>query len=382
MNAQVAPAEVLPPAIDSPIQEFNQTAAGLAALREQIAMRTYDCTTAEGDRIAREDRRLCVRIRTDLKAKHKDLKAPVLERGRLLDTELKRITEAVEELEAIPDAAIKAQEAIEDGKRAERQRIEAERQAKVDKEIARIANLPVTYVGATAAVLRGVVSSLEANTFEGMEGVSLIRAQEAKMTAHEALLGLIEARVAADAEREENERQRAENERVLAEQREQQRIDNERAAAERAEQDRIAREDRERLQREDDERRAEQARKDKAEAERLAAERAEAQRIEDDARAEQLRKDEEERAELRKQQDAIAAKERAAHAKREQDAIDKATLVEAAFDARELLIANGLGDHLVTRKLAAALAREQPPTQAATAKKAAKPAAAKKAAQS
>lgn len=183
-------------------------------------------------------------------------------------------------------------------------------------------------------------------------------AQYEKRLVVTALRAALDARLQADKEAEQVKAERAELERLRAE-----------ADAVRAEADRLAREKRERVaaeeRRQEEEARRQreaqeaQERAERAERERAeAAERAEARRIEDQQRAaaaEQLRKDQEAAAAERTR---LAEESKAAAKKARDQEIANASLLSAAAEAVELLTANGLGDHLVTQKLAAAITRE------------------------
>lgn len=390
--------EVLPPEPISTVAEFNETAAGLAELRARITTTKYDCTTAEGDKRAREDRRLCVSIRTAIEAKREGLNKPLLEKQRTYNAEAKRIVGIVDELEAIPDKAIKAQEEIEKAAKAERDRVAAEKQAKMDREIARIANMPVVYVSADAAVLRECIASLESHAFAGMEGIWFLRAQNARDAALEAMQGLLVARIRNDEEKAERARQHGEAMRQAAEEREALRVEREQAAAER---DRLAKIEAERVAAE----RAEQDRLRREQQDREDAERAEARRIDNERRAaedaerarikavedaqreveavarherdatpaEALRIEQER---LQAEREALEAEKASIRAEREREAreqaaheaqaveesrrtyIDSGTLIQRAIDMAELLAEVGQGDHVITIAGRAAIARE------------------------
>lgn len=60
-------------------------------------------------------------LRTSLEAKRKELKAPALERSRLIDSEAKRIESEIRSLEDPIDALITAEEQRRERERAERQ---------------------------------------------------------------------------------------------------------------------------------------------------------------------------------------------------------------------------------------------------------------------
>lgn len=172
-------------------------------------------------------------------------------------------------------------------------------------------------------------------------------AQYEKRLVVTALRAALDARLQADKEAEQVKAERAELERLRAE-----------ADAVRAEADRLAREERERVAAEE-RRQEEEARKlREAEEAKERAERAERQRIEDEERAAAAAK-------LRQEQEAAAAErakleaEKKAQAKKARElAIANADLIETVGEAITLLTSLGAGDHLVTQKLAAAVARE------------------------
>ena len=92
------------PAIETSIAEYSPTAAGLADLAHRFKNVVFDVSTTKGDKEARAARLELVRLRTGLEAKRKELKAPALERSRLIDAEAKRITDAILLLEEPIDA--------------------------------------------------------------------------------------------------------------------------------------------------------------------------------------------------------------------------------------------------------------------------------------
>lgn len=116
------------PAIETAIAEYSPTAAALAELAHRFKDVAFDVATTKGDKEARAARLELVRLRTGLEAKRKELKAPALERSRLIDAEAKRITDAILALENPIDAQIR----VADEKR------EADRQARVESERLRV----------------------------------------------------------------------------------------------------------------------------------------------------------------------------------------------------------------------------------------------------
>ena len=74
------------------VAEYNPIAAGLAIVRQRYANVAWDLKTTKGNAEARAARKELVTLRVSLEAKRVELKAPVLERAKLIDSEAKRIT--------------------------------------------------------------------------------------------------------------------------------------------------------------------------------------------------------------------------------------------------------------------------------------------------
>jgi len=113
------------------IQEYNETDAALTILTEKYALVIYDVTTTAGMASARVARAEIKGYRTFLEKKRTELKAPALERSRLIDAEALRIKTELLLLEGPIDEQIKAEEA----------RKEAEKAAKAEAERMRITNI-------------------------------------------------------------------------------------------------------------------------------------------------------------------------------------------------------------------------------------------------
>lgn len=338
MNACLVP-EVLSP-VTSEVAEFNQTAAGLAQLREDIAGRTFDCTTTAGDKEARQVRMSLVSLRTTIDAKRKELKAPLLERGRLIDSEAARIVGEIKALEDPIDAVIRQAEAEREARRQERERAEAERLAAINSQIDRIRNMPSLYVTATLTVITEAVRELQGMDLDALfDDVHRPRAADARAAALETLATLHSERSAAIAESARLAAERAELERQQAEAIEARRVAEAEALAARAEADRLAKAERDRLA-------AEQA----AELEAIAA----AERAERAKREAELAERE---AASRAEQARIAAEQAAERERMEADAIANADLRMASEAAFIFLDAHHPAE-LVTRMLGAALERE------------------------
>ena len=146
----------------SAIQEYNQTEAELAKLRERMKDVVYEVATTKGMEIAKADRRELVSLRTSLEAKRKELKAPALKRCQEIDTEAKRITAELFKLEEPIDAAIKAEEQRKEAEKEAKRQAELQRIAEISKKIDAIRNLPVTAVLKNAEDLQLTVDRLTA----------------------------------------------------------------------------------------------------------------------------------------------------------------------------------------------------------------------------
>lgn len=126
------------------IAEYSKTEAALSDLAKRYKGVIFDVTTTEGMDVARKSRAEIRTYRTSLEAKRVEIKAPALERCRLIDAEAKRITAALVELEDPIDAQIKKEERRKEEEknaaaRAEQARVEAEQRAIKEAEEKRLA---------------------------------------------------------------------------------------------------------------------------------------------------------------------------------------------------------------------------------------------------
>lgn len=358
------------------IAEYSPTAEALAELRQKYQGVVFSVNTTAGMIEARAARGELRTLRVSLEAKRKEIKEPALTRCREIDTEAKRITAELSALEDPIDDLIKAEEQRKEREKAAKEEAERQRIAEINRRFEEVRGLARTAPGKTVGEISALIAQAEAfdpasldeefrpaGVFErqlAINGLKALRdqreAQDQKDAETAEKLKKLEAMERAEAERlaaeqagrdrkaaeeaeaarqreaqEAQERaQRDAAEREALRQREAEIAERERvAAAERAEADRIAREERERL-----------AAEQRKEAERVAAEqRAEAERQDAERRRLAL-----ERERLEQEQEA-----------RE---ISQASLLQAAAEALPLL-QQGYPRHKATKKLAAALAREQ-----------------------
>lgn len=340
------------------IAEYTSTEAALAEFRTKYQDAVFPVTTTKGMTEAKQARAELREHRVALEKERVRIKAPALERCRQIDSEAKRITAELEALECPIDDQIKAEEQRKEREKEAREQAERERVEAINKRFADIRALPLSAVGASSEQIREQIEDAEKIDPATFPDDMKAAAEYEKRLAITALRAALDRAMSAEEEQERIKAERAELECLRAE-----------AAAVQAEKDRLAAEERERIAAEE-RRKEEQARAEREAIERAEREAREAEQLRiDQERAEQRKREDAERAErervLREQEAAAAAErrrieeEKAAAAKAAREAeIQNATLLFAAIDAVDLLKASGLGEHIVTQKLAAAVARE------------------------
>lgn len=294
--------EVVPPEATTAVAEYSATAAGLADLRSRYAGARFDCTTTAGMAAASEARRELRTLRTSLEDLRQRIKAPVLERGRLIDEEARRITKEIVALEDPIDAQIRDEQAR---KEAERERKRAAERERVEAIAKRIEWIRGRFVEAVRADLDpdgidDVVRELESLPITPELYEERINEAEEARTATvlelRALAGRMREQAAAAAKLAE-ERAAFERERVEYEAAERARRE-EREARERAERaEREAAEAAERARREEQEARERAEREEKERLERLERERVERAEREAREHAERVERETREREE-------------------------------------------------------------------------------------
>lgn len=264
------------------IAEYTKTENALAELRTKYKDAVFDVATTKGISEARAARAELRTLRTDLEKERVRIKAPALERCRLIDAEAKRITVELAALEDPIDSIIKAEENRKEQERLRKLEEERQRQIAIQSAIDGMRNVPASLIGKPAIIIKGQLAKLKEQSLdldffgeyfrqaEDAHAAAVAKVQEMLQTALDA-----EAEAArVKAEREELERMRAENERLQREAEERRRADELRAQREREDAERKEREAREAQEREQ----AEAVAKEKAEKE--AALKRERERIE------------------------------------------------------------------------------------------------------
>jgi len=210
------------------IAEYSPTAAALAELRQKYEQAVFDTTTPNGMAKAIAARRELREVRVNLEKLRKELKAPALERSRLIDAEAKTLTIQIEEMEVPIDQQIKAEEQRKADEKAERERIEREKMEALQKRVANIREQAVSVVGKSSHAVAEVVRLLSALEIDQTYGPLQAEAYAAKA---ETLATLADMHAAALVQEAEVERLRIEREELEA----QRKAQEEQAAKDRAE---------------------------------------------------------------------------------------------------------------------------------------------------
>lgn len=126
------PTELVP--VSTSIQEYEKTALALAELERRYKGVRYDVNTKDGLLAATKARAELRTLRVALEKTRVAIKAPALKRTQEIDTEARRLTSAISELEDPIDAQIKAEQIRKENERlaaerAEQERIAAEQEA-------------------------------------------------------------------------------------------------------------------------------------------------------------------------------------------------------------------------------------------------------------
>jgi colicin import membrane protein len=354
------------------LQEIDQVGEGLAALAAKYQSAVFDVTSGKGMAEAKAARAEIRDVRYKVENIRKATGSELKRIASMVNDRAKEITAPILALEDPIDKQIKAEEDRKEAEREARRQAEAAKLAEQNARLDAIRNTPLAAVGANAAEIQSAIEKLEADDLAGFDDVFRPTAEQTKASALDTLTRLLTERRQLDEQAAELERQRAERAAREAEEAEARRQQQEREEAERRERQRLEDEERAARQAEEDRQRAEQAERDRAAREAEEARLAEERRQLETAQAAQRAAEEkvaQEAAEAAQRAEAERlAKEQAEAAEREQarlaaeqEAIDKATLVEAAREAAEYL--RGLDDaaDLISRKLDAAIARAEAP---------------------
>jgi len=369
-NSVNAPAEKIAGSNLTSIAEYTETAAALADLRDRHAGVVYDVTVPKEMRAAKEARAELRGLRTGLEKKRVEIKAPALERCRLIDAEAKRITAELVALEEPIDVQIKTEEARAETARLEKLEAERLRVEAIQKKIQQIRDVPGSLVGKPSIIISGQLAELRKTALDEDElGADYLTATDALTAAISRVEQLLAAQHEADAEKKRQAERDAEMEAMRVKMAEQQRLIDEAEEARRVEQERLAQVERDRVAAEEAAARAaEQARLDEAariereEQDRIRAEQAEADRVRREQEEAALQAERERQAAEQKKLDEQAAqlkRDREAAAKKaEAERLANIGLREAAVEVMDWAEANGHATEAPFRGMRAALAND------------------------
>lgn len=352
------------------ITEYSPTESALAQLRETYTGATFEVATTAGMKLAIAARAELRDYRVNLEKMRKSIKEPALRRCQLIDTEARRITGELVALEEPIDQQIKAEEQRRETEKAAKLEAERRRLANHRERIDAIARYGMQAVGLPASRIHVLIEQLRDGVVvdesfeEFQDEAAAVKAatldQLVELHTRQVESETEQRRIAAD--RAELERLRkAEAERIEAEQRaHEERLAEQQAKAdaeqaERERQEAQARAEREAVEHEQRRMRLEQEARERQAREVADAEAARARRIQDDAEAERQKA---EAARLASEQQRLERERAELEAQRIADQLANVTLTDAATSALELL-QRLAPNHITTRMLAAALGREQ-----------------------
>lgn len=141
---------------------FNKTEAALADLKKRFSGVRYAVELPEVMKEAKAAHKEIAGYRIALEKRRKELKAPVLERGRLIDSEAERITAELVALEKPIKLQIDAEEKRLADIKAEAERKERERVEALQLELSFIRSLPSVMIGKASADIQEKIDYLSA----------------------------------------------------------------------------------------------------------------------------------------------------------------------------------------------------------------------------
>jgi hypothetical protein len=117
------------------LAEFDVTEAALAEIKTYEKVEIQD---SKSEAVVRKYRQEVRTLRTDVEKKRKDLKAPAIAYGKLIDKTAKELTARLLPTETILDEKVKAVEAVAEAKRAEKMAAEKIRTDAIQEELAKL----------------------------------------------------------------------------------------------------------------------------------------------------------------------------------------------------------------------------------------------------
>ncbi len=224
----------------TPVAEYSATEAALSDLAARFKGVVYDVRTRDGMKDAVAARAELREYRVNLEKLRVEIKAPALERCRLIDAEAKRITSALVALEDPIDTVIKQETSRKDQERIANE----ERIAAIQQSIADLNAIVPSMAGASSARLTARIAALQDYDVAEWAEEFLADAQKAHQSAIAALQQLHAGALAQEQAAAE------ETAKIAAERAELEVLRKEQQERARAEQARIAEETRKRAEEE------------------------------------------------------------------------------------------------------------------------------------
>ena len=313
------------------VTEYSETQARLAEIKETYGTEVPDASTKEGYTRCKEVSQEMVSLRTGIEKKRKDLKAPILAMGKLVDSQAKDITAQIQSIETPFKEAYRAVD-------EEKKRIKAE----IEERFVYLKTLVSNSRELSSDEIEKLIEQIaEYDVSKATFGRRVDEASAVVASTLDGLSSLLSTVIEEEAQRRKDEEDRAELERLRAEK---QKRDEEEAR-------RIAEEKRKEREEQIRKEAAERAEREAEEAKRRAEE-SEKLRIEAEKRAEEQRKIDAENAKIAAEQAAERArlaeqqrqKEEEERKQREQE--ERAARIEHSRainnEAMDCLIAFGL----------------------------------------
>jgi len=169
--------------VQTALAEIDLVSAGISELKKRYAGMVYDVTTAEGMAEATAARKAINSPIIKVEKIRKDGKAPILELGRKLDGEAKRITA---ELDAIK-RPIELQIDMQKAKEEQAAQVERERIAAITETIAGLHRVPSEMGGKSSAEIAKRIAALQEHDLSEWADEFIVDAEKARAGAIAAL---------------------------------------------------------------------------------------------------------------------------------------------------------------------------------------------------
>lgn len=290
------------------VSEYSEVTAKLSELKSTYGTEVPDASTKDGYERAKEISKICTSIRTATENTRKEYKAPVLEFGRLIDSEAKRITSEVLEVETPFKEAYKAVDEVK-----------KQRKLEIENRIIEIKDMIAIAIESNSKAIEVMIDDLsEYDVSNKTFGRRVDEASALVAQTLEKLTGLHVKAIEREAEEIRIEAERAELEKLRREAEERESAQREAELKAQREAEIKEAEDRARIAAEEKAKRdAEIAEREKIEAVKR-AEQAERERVEYEKLVEQQRIESEERAKRAAEEAAERAKQEEINRQREE----------------------------------------------------------------